>query len=103
MLCCLVICMLLTMFALCSDVLLLIKFSYADILLDDFLVAENSSFQSEINSHVLTSERSAPITNPKMNHNLSFTTTTLDGEPETPSSGGVRYFSFAFFLQFFDI
>ncbi|KAF4382870.1 hypothetical protein G4B88_021653 [Cannabis sativa] len=62
-----------------------------DILLDDFLVAENSSFQAEMNSPVLTSERSTPITSPKVHHaNLSFSTTpTQDGESESSTSGGL--------------
>lgn len=71
---------------------------YTDILLDDFLVAENTSFQSEVNSPVLTSERSMPITSPKINHsnlNSQATTPTLDGGSQIPSSGGMRYFAIA--------
>ncbi|XP_062086937.1 serine/threonine-protein phosphatase BSL1 isoform X3 [Humulus lupulus] len=62
-----------------------------DILLDDFLVAENSSFQAEMNSPVLTSERSTPITSPKINQaNLSFSATpSLDGDSESSTSGGM--------------
>ncbi|GMN38160.1 hypothetical protein TIFTF001_007400 [Ficus carica] len=63
-----------------------------DVLLDDFLVAENSSYPSEINSPISTSERSSPIASPKINHsnNLSFSTTpTVDNGPESPSSGGM--------------
>ncbi|XP_031250861.1 serine/threonine-protein phosphatase BSL1 isoform X1 [Pistacia vera] len=61
-----------------------------DILLDDFLVAENSPFQSDSNSPILTSERSPTITIPKFNQsNLSsFSTMTSDGA-ENPSSGGL--------------
>ncbi|KAH7517153.1 hypothetical protein FEM48_Zijuj09G0032100 [Ziziphus jujuba var. spinosa] len=61
-----------------------------DILLDDFLVAENSPCQPEVNSPVLTSERSTPITSPKINHSNrnSQAISSLDGGPETPSSGG---------------
>lgn len=68
---------------------------YTDILLDDFLVAENSSFQSDVNSPVLTSERSVSLTNPKVNHfniNSNATPPPLDGGPEIPSSGGMRYY-----------
>ncbi|KAI4349581.1 hypothetical protein L6164_010154 [Bauhinia variegata] len=42
-----------------------------DILLDDFLVAENSPYQSEINSPVLTSERASTISSPKRSHNVT--------------------------------
>ncbi|KAK7845163.1 serine/threonine-protein phosphatase bsl1 [Quercus suber] len=52
-----------------------------DILLDDFLVAENSPFQSDINSPVITSERASPISSPKFNQpniNPYVTTPTLD-------------------------
>ncbi|GAU30682.1 hypothetical protein TSUD_39060 [Trifolium subterraneum] len=49
-----------------------------DLLLGDFLVAENAPSQSEI------SERGSPFTSPK--HNLK--TPGLDGGPETPSFGG---------------
>ncbi|PQP99087.1 serine/threonine-protein phosphatase BSL1 [Prunus yedoensis var. nudiflora] len=63
-----------------------------DILLDDFLVAENSSFQSEIGSPVLTSERSPTVTSPRPFHaNTSTfgTSPSSDGEPESPSSSGL--------------
>ncbi|KAB5569405.1 hypothetical protein DKX38_003198 [Salix brachista] len=59
--------------------------------LDDFLVAENSPFQSDMNSPILTSERASTITSPRSNHsNLnSFGTTTPDGGSEIPLSGGI--------------
>lgn len=63
-----------------------------DILLDDFLVAENSSFQSEIGSPVLTSERSPTVTSPRPFHaNTSTfgTSPSSDGEPESPPSSGL--------------
>ncbi|KAK7277697.1 hypothetical protein RJT34_22712 [Clitoria ternatea] len=61
-----------------------------DTLLDDFLVAENSPFQSDTNSPVLTAERTSPITSSKQNQsNFNYNVTTnLDGEPDIPSSGG---------------
>lgn len=65
-------------------------------LLDDFLVAENSSFQSEINSPVITSERASLITSSKVNQSNISSSTILpssDGELESPSAGGMRYFS----------
>ena len=64
----------------------------ADAVLDDFLVAENSPFQPDINSPTLTSERASTITSPRSNHyNLnSFGTTTPDGGSEIPLSGGIR-------------
>lgn len=66
----------------------------ADILLGDFLVAENSPFQSDINSPILTSERSPTITSSKVNQsNLSSypTTPTSDG-PDSPLFTGLRSF-----------
>ncbi|GFZ19496.1 BRI1 suppressor 1 (BSU1)-like 1 [Actinidia rufa] len=56
-----------------------------DILLDDFLVAENSPLQSDINSPGLTS----PVTSPRANSNFSaYTPTLLDGGPDSPTSSG---------------
>ncbi|KAB2605225.1 serine/threonine-protein phosphatase BSL1 [Pyrus ussuriensis x Pyrus communis] len=61
-----------------------------DILLDDFLVAENSSVQSEGNLPVLTSERSPTVSSPRMFHaNTSTFGTSSDGEPESTSSTGL--------------
>ncbi|KAF7804799.1 serine/threonine-protein phosphatase BSL1 [Senna tora] len=63
-----------------------------DILLDDFLVAENSPHHSEIDSPVLTSERASPITSPKRNQsnlNYNVTTPSLDGGLDMVSSGGM--------------
>ncbi|KAL6968395.1 Serine/threonine-protein phosphatase bsl1 [Sarracenia purpurea var. burkii] len=55
-----------------------------DILLDDFLVAENSPLQSDINSPVLTSERASPVASPRANHsNLS----PFNPAPESPTFG----------------
>ncbi|CAN1331664.1 Serine/threonine-protein phosphatase BSL1 [Linum perenne] len=54
-----------------------------DILLDDFLVAENSSLQSDGSSPVLTSEKASPVTSPRLNH------TGLDGEAESPPFGSI--------------
>lgn len=76
----------LTTILLCFDDVAIIMLVYADILLDDFLIAENSSFQSE---------RSVPITSPKVNHsniNSHATSPPLDVGPEFPSSGGMRYY-----------
>ncbi|XP_015575667.1 serine/threonine-protein phosphatase BSL1 isoform X2 [Ricinus communis] len=61
-----------------------------DVLLDDFLVAENSQFQSDINSSVLTSERASTITSARINHSsLNPYDTITDGGLEFPSSGGI--------------
>ncbi|KAJ7977479.1 Serine/threonine-protein phosphatase [Quillaja saponaria] len=63
-----------------------------DILLGDFLVAENSPFQSDINSPVLTSERTSPISSPKFeqfNSSSTVMTPIVEGGLEIPSSGGV--------------
>ncbi|KAG4981838.1 hypothetical protein JHK87_026587 [Glycine soja] len=57
-----------------------------DILLDDFLVAENSPLQPDINSP----ERASPVTSSKQNQsNLTYNVTApnLDGGPDTPSFG----------------
>ncbi|KAG6785139.1 hypothetical protein POTOM_010864 [Populus tomentosa] len=71
----------------CSNV----NLSCYDAVLDDFLVAENSPFQSDMNSPILTSDRASTITSPRSNHyNLnSFGTTTPDGGSEIPLSGGI--------------
>ncbi|RYR71803.1 hypothetical protein Ahy_A02g006024 [Arachis hypogaea] len=63
-----------------------------DSLLDDLLVAENSPFQSDSNSPVLTSERTSPISSPKFgqsNVNYNVTTPSSDSGPDVPSSGGL--------------
>lgn len=63
-------------------------------LLDDFLVAENSAFQPDINSPTLNSDR--VITSPKFgqsNASLYATATTPDGRLEVPSSGATRFYS----------
>ncbi|CAN1331657.1 Serine/threonine-protein phosphatase BSL1 [Linum perenne] len=57
-----------------------------DILLDDFLVAENSSLQSDGSSPVLTSEKASPVTSPRLNHTGlgPFVNSPPDGEAESP-------------------
>ncbi|WRX11103.1 Calcineurin-like phosphoesterase domain [Theobroma cacao] len=63
-----------------------------DMLLDDFLVAENSPFQSDMSSPILTSERTSNLSSPRFNQpNLSSfgTTPTSDDGPDFPSSGGM--------------
>ncbi|OMP06611.1 hypothetical protein COLO4_08049 [Corchorus olitorius] len=59
-----------------------------DMLLDDFLVAENSPFQSDINSPILTPERASNLSSPRFNQS-SFGTPTSDDNSEFPSSGGL--------------
>ncbi|CAL1388946.1 unnamed protein product [Linum trigynum] len=57
-----------------------------DLLLGDFLVAENSSLQPDGTSPILTSEKASPVTSPKVNR------TSLgshDDEAESPSFGSV--------------
>ncbi|CAJ1969145.1 unnamed protein product [Sphenostylis stenocarpa] len=54
--------------------------SYGDILLDDFLVAENSPMQHDINSSERVSSKS--------NFNYNVTSPNLDGGSDIPSSGG---------------
>ncbi|KAG6621567.1 hypothetical protein I3842_Q018700 [Carya illinoinensis] len=60
-----------------------------DVLLDDFLVAENSQYQPDINSPVITSERAPPITSAKVNQSKMVRVPTLDGGTEILSSGGM--------------
>ncbi|XP_059436001.1 serine/threonine-protein phosphatase BSL1 [Corylus avellana] len=65
-----------------------------DILLDDFLVAENSPYQPDMNSPVITSERASPITSSRVNQsnvNPYVTTPSLDGGEEILSSGGLSF------------
>ncbi|CAI0446159.1 unnamed protein product [Linum tenue] len=57
-----------------------------DLLLGDFLVAENSSLQPDGTSPILTSEKASPVTSPRVNR------TSLgshDDEAESPSFGSV--------------
>ncbi|XP_022728445.1 serine/threonine-protein phosphatase BSL1-like isoform X2 [Durio zibethinus] len=64
----------------------------ADMLFDDFLVAENSPFQSDINSPILTAERASNLSSPRFNQpNFSSfgTTPTSDDGSEFPSSGSL--------------
>ncbi|MBA0589925.1 hypothetical protein Gorai_018647, partial [Gossypium raimondii] len=65
----------------------------AHTLLDDFLVAEYSSFQSDINSPVLTPERVLNFSSPRFNNESNFTSfeTTSDDVPDFPSAGGMMY------------
>ncbi|XP_041016695.1 serine/threonine-protein phosphatase BSL1-like isoform X1 [Juglans microcarpa x Juglans regia] len=63
-----------------------------DVLLDDFLVAENSPYQPDINSPAITSERAPPVTSTKVNQSSMIpfeTTPTLDGGAEILSLGGM--------------
>ncbi|KAE8009630.1 hypothetical protein FH972_006058 [Carpinus fangiana] len=65
-----------------------------DILLDDFLVAENAPYQPDMNSPVITSERASPITSSRVNQsnvNPYVTTPSLDGGEEILSSGGLSF------------
>ncbi|KDO87440.1 hypothetical protein CISIN_1g002713mg [Citrus sinensis] len=61
-----------------------------DILLDDFLVAENSPFQSDVNSPLLTSERAPTHTGSKVNQtNLGYVTTPTPDGLHSPSFGSL--------------
>ncbi|KAG7970659.1 hypothetical protein I3843_07G096100 [Carya illinoinensis] len=63
-----------------------------DVLLDDFLVAENSPYQPDVNSPAITSERAPPVTSTKANQssmNPLETTPTLDGGAQIRSLGGM--------------
>ncbi|KAJ6802742.1 serine/threonine-protein phosphatase BSL1-like protein [Iris pallida] len=58
-----------------------------DILLDDFLVADNSPFQSEIDSSMYNSDGTPCLTNHKVNHSSGLDQRSLDSIPERVSSG----------------
>lgn len=60
-----------------------------DILLDDLLVADNSLFQSDSDSPMLTSERASPISSPKLNapRVVSATSPTSDSALDNSSGG----------------
>ncbi|KAJ8898656.1 hypothetical protein K2173_004690 [Erythroxylum novogranatense] len=63
-----------------------------DVLLDDFVVADNSPFQSDLNSPILTSDRASSITSPRANHstlNSYGVPSTSDNGAEIPLSGGI--------------
>ncbi|CAN0919985.1 Serine/threonine-protein phosphatase BSL1 [Linum grandiflorum] len=62
-----------------------------DVLLDDFLVAENSSLQSDGSSPILTSEKASPVTSPRLNHSGlgSFVDSPTHGEAESPPFGSI--------------
>ncbi|GLU07470.1 hypothetical protein SLE2022_244270 [Rubroshorea leprosula] len=60
-----------------------------DIVLDDFLVAENSPFQSDISSPILTSERASNLSTPRFGQpTLSVHVMTSDADLGSPQSGG---------------
>lgn len=59
-----------------------------DILLDDFLVAENSPLQSDMNSPVNTSENTSPRSNQSTSPSRT-PAAPMDGEPEALSSGSL--------------
>lgn len=65
-------------------------FCLVEVLLGDFLIAENSPFQSDVNTPVLTSERASNPTSPTRNNLSPFDPLSADNGIESPSSGGVR-------------
>ena len=73
----------------------LFTFLGADVLLDDFLVAENSPLQSDMNSPVNTPEKTSPrsIQSTSPSHTPA---AAMDGEPEALSSGSLRFPSVAY-------
>ncbi|KAF8387947.1 hypothetical protein HHK36_026612 [Tetracentron sinense] len=62
-----------------------------DLLLDDLLIAENSPFQPDINSPILTSERTSTIPNSKTNQSnaSSYLPPTSDNKREITFPGGL--------------
>ncbi|XP_024974130.1 serine/threonine-protein phosphatase BSL1-like isoform X2 [Cynara cardunculus var. scolymus] len=60
-----------------------------DMLLDDFLIAENSPVQSDTESPMLTSESSSNMTSPRRNNFSPFDPMSPASRSESPSSGGL--------------
>ncbi|KAI3668222.1 hypothetical protein L6452_43299 [Arctium lappa] len=60
-----------------------------DVLLDDFLIAENSPVQSDTDSPMLPSESSSNMASPRTNSFSPFDPMSPDSRPESPSSGGL--------------
>ncbi|KAJ0762123.1 putative protein-serine/threonine phosphatase [Helianthus annuus] len=61
-------------------------FCVADVLLGDFLIAENSPIHSDVNNPELTSEKGSNMTTPRANHLCPFDPISLDGGSESPLS-----------------
>ncbi|PWA90630.1 serine/threonine protein phosphatase, BSU1 [Artemisia annua] len=73
-----------------------------ELLLGDFLVAENSPFQSDVNTPVLASERGSNMTSPRGTNNLSpFDPISNDNGSESPS-GASRYIDYLFLGDYVD-
>lgn len=68
----------------------------ADVLLDDFLIAENLP---DSDSPMLTPESNSNVTSPRSNSLSPFTPMSPDSRPGSPSSGGLRSGLFFSFLQ----
>lgn len=69
---------------------------FADLLLDDCLVAENAPFQPDGNSALLMSDTASPISGSKMsisNSSSYETPMNVVGQPESTSLGSMRYCS----------
>lgn len=78
--------------------IILFVLSAAEILLDDFLITENSPFQSDVNTPVLTSERASNVASPRTNNLSPFDPISSDDGSQSPSSGGLRLGLFFFLL-----
>ncbi|KAK9067652.1 hypothetical protein SSX86_011763 [Deinandra increscens subsp. villosa] len=59
-----------------------------EILLGDFLIAENSPFQSDVNTPVLTTERGSNLSSPRTNNFSPFDPLSSDNGSQSPSSTG---------------
>ncbi|KAI7730984.1 hypothetical protein M8C21_030836, partial [Ambrosia artemisiifolia] len=60
-----------------------------EVLLGDFLVAENSPFQSDVSTPVLTTERGSNVSSPGTNNLSPFDPLSSDNGPQSPSSTGL--------------
>jgi len=64
---------------------------FADILLGDFLVAENAPFQTEIDSSMYSVDKTPSVTKQKLNRGADFEQSSLGSIPERGSFGASRF------------
>lgn len=77
-----------------------LSFFAADVLLDDFLVAENSQFQHDINPPVSPSGRVLMSGSPGSNNANSSPFSTISNPDEMPSSGHLVYVKVVYVCSF---
>lgn len=72
-------------------------------MLDDFLVAENSPYQTDIDSPVLTSERASIVTSPRFNDSGLNSYGPFSASDDKSESVGIRLLEFLCFLLYTDL